>query len=50
LNAELFSHIEAGIPAANLIADTLHRMDAINRFFLRVSIEELNKRLNEHRE
>ncbi len=47
LNAELFSHIEAGLPAANLIADTLHRMEAVNRFFLKVSIEELNRCLNE---
>jgi hypothetical protein len=42
---ELRSHLEVGVPAAELIKETLSKMQPINSFFLKVSIEELNKYL-----
>jgi hypothetical protein len=43
LYKELLGHLEVGVPAAELIKETLDNMKPINRFFLKVSIEELNK-------
>jgi hypothetical protein len=45
LYKELRSHLEVGVSAAELIKETLYKMQPINRFFLKVSIEELNKYL-----
>jgi hypothetical protein len=42
---QLLHHLEIGAPAAELIKETLDNMKPINRFFLKVSIEELNKDL-----
>jgi hypothetical protein len=44
---ELLTNLKAGEPAAELISKTLHDMKPINRFFLKVSIEELNKYLDD---
>jgi hypothetical protein len=43
---ELLANIKVGEPAAELISTTLHNMKPLNRFFLKVSIEELNKYLD----
>jgi hypothetical protein len=47
LYEELLSHLKVGVPAAELIRRTLENMKPINRFFLKVSIEELNKYLGD---
>ena len=44
---ELLTNVKAGEPAAELISKTLHNMKPINHFFLEVSIEELNKYLDD---
>jgi hypothetical protein len=41
----LLAHLKVGVPAAEQIKETLHNMKSLNRFFLKVSIEELNKYL-----
>jgi hypothetical protein len=40
------SQLNVGVPAAQDISATLHKMKLINRFFLKLSIEELKKYLN----
>jgi predicted SnoaL-like aldol condensation-catalyzing enzyme len=40
---ELLGHLKVGESAAELISQTLHNMEPINRFFLKVSLGELNK-------
>jgi len=45
LYSELLNHLKLGVPAAKQIKETLENMKPINRFFLKVSIEELNKYL-----
>jgi hypothetical protein len=44
---ELLSNLTVGEPAADRISETLHKMEPINRFFLKMSIEELNKCLGD---
>jgi len=44
---ELLSNLTMGEPAAERISETLHKMEPINRFFLKMSIEELNKYLGD---
>jgi len=44
---ELLTHLKVGVPAAKQISETLHKMEPINRFFLKLSIEELNKFLGD---
>jgi hypothetical protein len=44
---ELLTNVKVGESAAELISKTLHNMKPINRFFLKVSIEELNKYLDD---
>jgi hypothetical protein len=44
---ELLTHLKVGVPAAKQISETLHNMKPINRFFLKVSIEQLNKYLDD---
>jgi hypothetical protein len=43
---ELLTNVKVGEPAAELISKTLHNMEPINVFFLKVSVEELNKYLD----
>lgn len=43
LYSELRKHLDVGISAAGLIKETLYKMKPVNSFFLKVSIEELNK-------
>jgi hypothetical protein len=40
---ELLAHLKVGVAAAGQISVTLHNMESINRFFLKVSVEELAK-------
>jgi hypothetical protein len=47
LYTELLSNLTAGESAAERISETLHKMEPINRFFLKMSIEELNKYLGD---
>jgi hypothetical protein len=48
---ELLANLNVGESAAERISETLHKMEPINHFFLKVSIEELNKYLGDnHRE
>jgi hypothetical protein len=42
---ELRRHLDAGVQEAAQIKETLDNMKSINSFFLKVSIEELNKYL-----
>lgn len=42
LHNELLTHLKVGLPAAELISKTLHKMKAPNQLFLKASIEELN--------
>jgi hypothetical protein len=42
---KLRQHLDLGVPGAEKIRKTLNEMKGINRFFLKVSIEELNRRL-----
>ena len=44
---ELLTHLKVGVPAAKQISETLHKMEPINRFLLKLSIEELNKFLGD---
>ena len=44
---ELLDHLKVGEPASELISQTLHNMKSINSYFLKVSIEELNKYLDD---
>jgi hypothetical protein len=44
---ELLAHLKVGVPAAKQIRETLHNMKPINRFFLKMSIEELKKYLDD---
>jgi hypothetical protein len=51
LYEELLANLKVGESAAERISETLHKMEPINHFFLKVSIEELNKYLGDnHRE
>ncbi|MBV9998384.1 MAG: hypothetical protein JO015_04635 [Verrucomicrobia bacterium] len=45
LYSELIDYLKAGAPAAERIKETLEKMKPINRFFLKVSIRQLNKYL-----
>jgi hypothetical protein len=45
LYEELITNVEVGEAAAEQISKTLHNMNPINLFFLKVSLEELNKYL-----
>jgi hypothetical protein len=45
LYSELLNQLKVGVPAAEQIKETLENMKPINRFFLKVSIEELNRYL-----
>jgi hypothetical protein len=47
LYEELLANLTVGEPAAERISETLHEMEPINRFFLKMSIEELNKYLGD---
>jgi hypothetical protein len=47
LHDRLFNHLKVGLPAAELISETLHSMKPINHFFLKVSIEALSKHLDD---
>jgi hypothetical protein len=47
LYAELLPNLEVGESAAERISETLHKMKPINGFFLKVSIAELNKYLDD---
>jgi hypothetical protein len=47
LYGELVGHLKVGVPAAELISQTLHDMEPINQFFLKASIERLNHIENE---
>jgi hypothetical protein len=46
LYTELLTQLNVGVSAAQDISATLHKMKPINRFFLKLSIEELKKYLN----
>ncbi len=48
LYEELLTNLNVGESAAERISETLHKMEPINHFFLKVSIEELNKYLGEN--
>jgi hypothetical protein len=45
---ELLANLNVGQSAAERISETLHKMEPINHFFLKVSIEELNKYLGDN--
>ncbi len=45
LYSELIDYLKVGAPAAEQIKQTLEKMKLLNRFFLNVSIQELNKYL-----
>jgi hypothetical protein len=45
---ELLANLNVGESAAERISETLHKMEPINHFFLKASIEELNKYLSEN--
>jgi hypothetical protein len=44
---ELLTNLAEGVPAVERVLATLKKMEPINRFFLKVSIEELNKCLGD---
>ena len=44
---ELLANLKVGEPAAERIKETLNKMEPINRFFLKMPIEELNKHLGD---
>jgi hypothetical protein len=44
---ELLTHLKAGVPAAKQISETLHNMKPVNGFFLKTSIEELNRYIDD---
>jgi hypothetical protein len=50
LYTELLTQLNVGVPAAQDISATLHKMKPIYRFFLKLSIEELKKYLNDKSE
>jgi hypothetical protein len=50
LYTELLDNLTVGESAAERISETLHKMEPINRFFLKASIEELNKYLGDKSE
>jgi hypothetical protein len=48
LYQDLHDSLEVGESAAERISETLHKMEPINRFFLKVSLEELRKYLGDN--